>query len=193
MSVWRLTDSSVRNRIRQLRREHQWTLRRLSHLSGVPLNTICRMESGGGTTLRNALRIADAFQLSVYEIWETLSPSETQSKNNRRSANAVALIVQELRAQRGWRLYDVSSVSGVSITTVASVEKGHLPTLNNALRIAAALGVSVHEIWSHKDSKQALAPFADEIPVPSAATPRGKRSKLPKSPRCQRGGIPTGE
>jgi len=147
MSVWRLTDSSVRNRIRQLRREHQWTLRRLSQLSGVPLNTICRMESGGGATLRNALRIADAFQLSVYEVWETPSSSETEPKNNRRSANAPALRVRELRAKRGWRLYDVSSISGVSITTVASIEKGRLPTLNNALRIASAFGVSVHDIW----------------------------------------------
>jgi transcriptional regulator with XRE-family HTH domain len=193
MSVWRLTDSSVRNRIRQLRREHQWTLRRLSQLSGVPLNTICRMESGGGATLRNALRIADAFQLSVYEVWETSSPSDTKPKNNRRSANAPALTVHELREERGWRLYDVSSVSGVSITTVASVEKGHLPTLSNALRIAAALGVSVHEIWSHKDSKQALAQFADEIPVPSPAKPRGGRSKLRKPPRYRRGGIQAGE
>jgi DNA-binding XRE family transcriptional regulator len=96
--------------------------------------------------LRNALRIATAFQLSVYEIWETRSPSETDSKNRRR-ANADALSVHELRADRGWRLYDLSNLSGVSMSTVASVEKGRLPTLNNALRIASAFGVSVHEIW----------------------------------------------
>jgi len=131
----------VRNAIRQLRGERQWTLRRLSELSGVPLNTICRMERGGGTTLRNALRIADAFQLSVYEVWESPSAS------NRRGANTAKFTVSELRAERGWRLYDISNVSGVSMSTVASVEKGRFPTLNNALRIAAALGVSVHEIW----------------------------------------------
>lgn len=148
MSVWRLTNSSVRNIIRQLRRERKWSLRRLSELSGVPLNTICRMETGAGTTLRNALRIASAFRLSVYQVWETPSLSETDSKNNRRSPNAAALTMHELRAERGWRLYDLSNVSGVSITTVAGVEKGRLPTLNNALRIASAFGVSVHEIWT---------------------------------------------
>jgi len=143
----RLTDSSLRNRIRQLRRERRWTLRRLCQLSGAPVNTICRMEGGNGTTLRNALRIANAFQLSVYEIWETVAPSEAESQKGR-GANAAALSVYELRAERGWRLYDLSNVSGVSMSTVASVEKGRLPTLNNALRIASAFGVSVHEIWS---------------------------------------------
>jgi DNA-binding XRE family transcriptional regulator len=104
------------------------------------------MESGSGTTLRNALQIAAAFQLSVYEVWETDAPSETTSKNGI-GANAPALSVRGLRAKRRWRLYDLSNVSGVSMSTVASVEKGRLPTLNNALRIASAFGVSMHEIW----------------------------------------------
>jgi DNA-binding XRE family transcriptional regulator len=108
------------------------------------------MEGGNGTTLRNALRIAGAFQLSVYEIWETPPRSETDSKN-RRGANGPALTVHGLRAKQGWRLYDLANVSGVSMSTVASVEKGRLPTLNNALRIAAAFGVSVHEIWRLPD------------------------------------------
>jgi len=105
------------------------------------------MESGGGTTLRNALRIASAFQLSVYQVWETISPSASDPKN-RRCANAAVLSVRELRAKRGWRLYDLSNASGVSMSTVASIEKGRLPTLNNALRIASAFGVSIHEIWT---------------------------------------------
>jgi DNA-binding XRE family transcriptional regulator len=105
------------------------------------------MESGRGTTLRSALRIAAAFELSVYEIWETSSSSQSGSKNRER-ANGPALTVHELRADRGWRLYDLSNASGVSMSTVASLEKGRLPTLNNALRIASAFGVSVHEIWS---------------------------------------------
>lgn len=104
------------------------------------------MERGGGTTLQNALRIGDAFQLSVYEIWETVAPSETESRKGI-VRNEESLSVRGLRAKRGWRLYDLSNVSGVSMTTVASVEKGRLPTLNNALRIASAFGVSVHEIW----------------------------------------------
>ena len=104
------------------------------------------MESGRNTTLRNALRIAGAFQLSVYEIWETSSSSQGGSKNRGR-ANGPALTVHQLRADRGWRLYDLSGISGASMSTVASVEKGRLPTLNNALRIASAFGVSVHEIW----------------------------------------------
>ena len=92
------------------------------------------------------MRVATAFQLSVYEIWETVAPSEAESSKGK-GGNAPALSVRGLRAKRGWRLYDLSNVSGVSISTVASVEKGRLPTLNNALRIASALGVSVHEIW----------------------------------------------
>jgi transcriptional regulator with XRE-family HTH domain len=186
----------VRNSIRQLRRERNWSLRRLSELSGVPLNTICRMETGGGTTLRNALRIASAFELSVYQVWETLSQSETDLEGT----NTAALTVRDLRTKRGWRLYDLSNASRVSMSTVASVEKGRLPTLKNALRIASAFGVSVHEIWRHADAKQPLAQLADEfqdvlkdlqdrlgqIPVSSEAKPRSGRSKLPKTPRYQR-------
>ena len=104
------------------------------------------MERGGGTTLRNALRIATAFQRSVYEIWETVAPSEAESRRGI-VRNEESLSVRGLRAKRGWRLYDLSNVSGVSMSTVASVEKGRLPTLNNALRIASAFGVLVHEIW----------------------------------------------
>ena len=143
MSVRSVTDSSVRNAIRVLRRERGWTLRRLSQLSGVTLNTICRMENGGGTTLQNALRVAASFELSVYEVWEI---QDSDSKN-KKGVNRDTRTVHELRTQRGWRLYDMASVSGVSMSTVASVEKGRFPTLKNAVRIAAAFGVSVHEIW----------------------------------------------
>jgi transcriptional regulator with XRE-family HTH domain len=153
MSVWRRTDSSVRNRIRQLRHERKWSLRRLFELSGVPVNTICRMESGNGTTLRNALRIAGAFQLSVYEIWETPPRSETDSKN-RRGANGPALTVHGLRAKRGWRLYDLANVSGVSMSTVASVEKGRLPTLNNALRICVCVrGLGARDLEASRQGR----------------------------------------
>ena len=96
--------------------------------------------------MRNALRITTTFQLSVYEVWETVAPSETESRKEK-ATNAPALSVCGLRAERGWRLYDLSNVSGGSMSTAASVEKGRLPKLNNALRIALAFGVSVHEIW----------------------------------------------
>jgi transcriptional regulator with XRE-family HTH domain len=136
---------SVRNKLRQLRRQRNWTFRELSEASGVPLNTIWRMEAGGGATLRNALRVASAFHLSVHQIWDI--STATRATGGRSGSNPSNTTLRDLRKQQGWRLYDLSQTSGVSITTLASVESGHVPTLENALRIADAFGLSVHEIW----------------------------------------------
>ena len=44
----------LRSKIYELRRENKWSLKHLSALSGVPYNTIWRMERGSGTALTNA-------------------------------------------------------------------------------------------------------------------------------------------
>jgi hypothetical protein len=97
MSVWRLTNSSVSTE----------SVNFVVSVSGV--SQTFRVIGCSGKTrfaewradavLRSALRIAAAFELCVYEIWETSSPSENDSKNRRR-ANGPALTVYELRAKR---------------------------------------------------------------------------------------------
>ena len=132
----------LRSKIYELRKERKWTLKHLSALSGVPYNTIWRMEGGSGTAVTNAYKVAAAFQLTVYEVW-SIPPSGTIPVPNDADISSLT----ELRLQRGWRLRDLAELSRIPTTTLFAIEKGQIPKLENAVRIAAALDLSVYQIW----------------------------------------------
>jgi transcriptional regulator with XRE-family HTH domain len=138
----RHTEHSLKSKIYELRKERKWTLKHLSALSGVPYNTIWRMEGGSGTAVTNAYKVAAAFQLTVYDLW-SVPPDWTIPVPNVLDVSSVA----ELRLKRGWRLRDLAELSRISTTTLFAIEKGQIPKLENAVKIAAALGVSVYQIW----------------------------------------------
>ena len=126
--------------------QNNWSLKKLSELSGIPVNTVWRMEREYGVTLRNAYKIAGTFQLTIYELWSI--PSSGAVGPKLKAGKLTTETVHELRLKRRWRLHDLAEVSGVSKATLVHVENGHIPTLRNAVRIAAALGVSVYQIWN---------------------------------------------
>ena len=132
----------LRSKIYKLRKEKKWSLKHLSALSGVPYNTIWRMERGSGTSVMNAYKVAAAFQLTVYELW-FIPPSGTIPAPNEADVSSVT----ELRLKRGWGLRDLAELSRIPPSTLFAIEKGQIPKLENALRIAAALEVSVYQIW----------------------------------------------
>jgi transcriptional regulator with XRE-family HTH domain len=138
----RHAEHPLKSKIHELRKEKKWTLKHLSALSGVPYNTIWRMERGSGTSVTNAYKIAAAFQVTVYELW-SIPPSGTIPVPNEVDVSSVI----ELRLKRGWRLRDLAELSGIPTTTLFAIEKGQIPKLENAVRIAVALGVSVYQIW----------------------------------------------
>lgn len=99
------------------------------------------MERGYGVTLRNAFKIARAFGVTLYELWNVEAPvSATRGQQG-------ATSVRKLRLERGWHFGQFAKISGVSKATLFDVEGGHTPTLENAVRIANALGVSIYDIW----------------------------------------------
>ena len=132
----------LRSKIYKLRKEKKWSLKHLSALSGVPYNTIWRMERGSGTSVMNAYKVAAAFQLTVYDLW-LIPPSGTIPAPNDADVSSVT----ELRLKRGWGLRDLAELSRIPPSTLFAIEKGQIPKLENALRIAAALEVSVYQIW----------------------------------------------
>jgi transcriptional regulator with XRE-family HTH domain len=132
----------LKSKIYEIRKEKKWSLKHLSALSGVPYNTIWRMERGSGTSVTNAYKVAAAFQLTVYELW-SIPPSGTIPVPNEADVSSVT----ELRLKRGWRLRDLAELSRIPTTTLFAIEKGQIPKLENAVRIAVALGVSVYQIW----------------------------------------------
>jgi len=138
--------SLLTNNILELRKQKNWSLEQLSKSSGVPLNAVWRMERGYGSSLTNAFRIAKAFQATVYDVW--VIPSGDDRRAKARVENGVST-VRELRLERGWLLRDLSRLSGVSKTTLARIEEGRIPSLRNAAQIAAALGVSIYQIWGY--------------------------------------------
>lgn len=100
------------------------------------------MERGYGVTLRNAFRVAKVFRVTVYDLWNFVPARAAVA---RRKQGPVS--VRKLRLEHRWRLRDLAEISGVSKATLFHVEAGHTPTLENAVKIAAALGVSVYQIW----------------------------------------------
>ena len=130
------------NKIYVYRKEKKWTLKKLAALSGVRFNTVWRIENGYSTALRNAYRIANVFQASIYDLWDIPPSGDPVASGKTRNASPL-----ELRIQRGWVLDDLSRLSGVSKTTLFHVEQGHTPALEIAVKIARAFGVSVYDIW----------------------------------------------
>lgn len=138
----RATECPLKNRIHDFRKQNRWTLKKLATVSGIPYNTLWRMERGRGTKLDSAYKVATAFHVSVYELYSTLS---TGTSSVAKGAHLHS--VRELRLKLNWGLRDLAEASGVSSTTLCYVEKGYIPKVDKALKIAAALGVSVYQIW----------------------------------------------
>jgi transcriptional regulator with XRE-family HTH domain len=135
-------DHPLKCKIYDLRKQNKWSLKDLAQLSGIPLNTVWRMERGYGATLRNAYRIANVFGVTIYDLW-SIPPSGAALGPNKEPA----ISIRELRRQRHWRLSDLAKLAEISKSTLFQIENGHTPTLGNAVKIAAALGVSVYQIW----------------------------------------------
>lgn len=66
---WVAPGTEKRNKLRILRTERCWTLDELAKRCGIPRSTIAQIERDTGPTLTNAVLIAAAFGVSVYDIW----------------------------------------------------------------------------------------------------------------------------
>jgi DNA-binding XRE family transcriptional regulator len=100
------------------------------------------MERGDGTGLRNAYKVANAFGLTIYDLWDI-----PQHRTDRLETGSSTCFLRELRIKRKLRLNELARLSGIPTTTLFRIEKGHVPTLQIAVRLAATLGVSAYQIW----------------------------------------------
>jgi DNA-binding XRE family transcriptional regulator len=109
------------------------------------MNALWRMEKGSFPMLEKWFRLAKAFQLTIYDLWDVPAPLGC-------APSYVALLpntmkIRALRDAQGWHLADLSKLTGIPQSTLSQIERGGLPSLKNAVRIAAALGASVDELW----------------------------------------------
>lgn len=135
-------ECAVKNNIHDLRKRNKWTLKKLAKVAGIPYNTVYRMEQGLGARLENAYKVAAALQVTVYDLYPILpTKSVPVAKDGEQHS------VHELRMKRDWPVRQLAKASGVALSTLSNVEKGFPPKVDKAIRIAAALGVSVYQIW----------------------------------------------
>ncbi len=70
-------ENTIGKRIRTLRKERRLSLEKLAGKSGVALATLSRIENGKGSgTFKTHQRIADAFGLSLPELYRDLRPQD---------------------------------------------------------------------------------------------------------------------
>lgn len=132
----------MKNNIHDLRKRSKWTLKKLAKVAGIPYNTVYRMEQGLGARLQNAYKVAAALQVTVYDLYPILPPKSVPAAEDGEQHS-----VLELRMKRNWPVRQLAKASGVALSTLSNVEKGFPPKVDKAIRIAAALGVSVYQIW----------------------------------------------
>jgi transcriptional regulator with XRE-family HTH domain len=133
------------SKIYEFRKRKSWSLETLSRLSNIPLITVWRMERGCSVTLKNAFTMAQLFRVTVYDLWN-IAPAGMQAE----AFVGRVTSLRRLRRRRKLGLRELARASGVSTSTLSIAENGHTPTLENAAKIAAALGVSVYHIWGPK-------------------------------------------
>ena len=62
--------------------------------------------------------------------------------------------IKVLRAERDWTQADLADKDGISRQAVISIEKyKYTPSLELAFKIAEAFGVSIDEVFEHREDK----------------------------------------
>lgn len=142
LQTYRQRDERLKNNIRERRKQNRWTLAQLGEMTGISLKTVWRMERMHGGRIDDAYKVAAAFQVTVYELY-----SIRPIANIPIATGAEVYSVRELRLKRNLSLQDLAAASGVARSTIFAIEKGTIPSVDKAVKIAAALKVSVYQIW----------------------------------------------
>jgi putative transcriptional regulator len=76
------------------------------------------------------------------------------SKLNTMTHNLVGNKIKEYRHKKGITQAELAEMVGIARVSIISIEKGrHLPTIETALRLQKALGISLEELFWLKDEK----------------------------------------
>ena len=68
--------------------------------------------------------------------------------------NLVGNKIKEYRHKKGITQAELAEMVGIARVSIISIEKGrHLPTIETALRLQKALGISLEELFWLKDEK----------------------------------------
>lgn len=86
--------------------------------------------------------------------------------------------IETLRTNKKWSQQQLAGQAGIPRTTLTNIESGNSnPSLNNLVKIAAALGVSIEELLS-RPRTDCLLVKAAEVPIVSRSQGRVQLHKL---------------
>lgn len=104
------------------------------------------MEHGSIPRLTNAYKVANAFKVTVYDLWEL-----PRTKPKVDASRFDSLSLRDEREKKKLSLEAFAKKSGVPKNTIYRIESGQAPSLVSAARIAAAHQLSVYQIWKPPD------------------------------------------
>lgn len=162
----------MKNRLRVLRAERCWTQANLAVFVGSTRNTISAVENGRREPgLSLAYRIAQAFESTIDGVFpnervalEKLLPPRITKRPLTTANRELRNNLETLRSERLWSQRDLAERLGLSVATIALIERGRLvPNVLLACDIAELFGKSVSEVfprgtkvWARNESPEAV-------------------------------------
>lgn len=126
------------NRLEQLMKQNNYTLKKVSNDTGIPVTTLSGYKKNLRTPKKgNAIKLADYFGVSIPYL---LGVDDEPTNNNLTDSN----IFSKLVIEKGKTLKEISEETGIGYSTIGNYNQGsRIPKSENAYILADYFGVSV--------------------------------------------------
>lgn len=135
-------DEPIGKRIKSLRKKSNLTIEQLADKSDISTTYLSDLENGeqDNPTVRTLRKIASTFNVSVSYLIE--------GQERPRSNKNFGKIVRRLRKKKGLNITQLAEQVEISRSYMSQIELGRIgsPTLDTALKISNALGVSIGQV-----------------------------------------------
>lgn len=137
-SMNELLFGKTENRLEQLMKQNNYTLKKVSNDTGIPVTTLSGYKKNLRTPKKgNAIKLADYFGVSIPYL---LGVDDEPTNNNLTDSN----IFSKLVIEKGKTLKEISEETGIGYSTIGNYNQGsRIPKSENAYILADYFGVSV--------------------------------------------------
>lgn len=131
---------SEHQKLRHLRREKGYSLKRLAGLSGISCSHLSEIERGlKRPSIATIERLAGALKVTPSDLWPRLEPRVFPGEK-----------LRQAREARGLKLDEVAEVAGLAPSYLAGLERGELaPSMIALQRLTEALGITVNQLMAN--------------------------------------------
>lgn len=137
-SMNELLFGKTENRLEQLMKQNNYTLKKVSNDTGIPVTTLSGYKKNLRTPKKgNAIKLADYFGVSIPYL---LGVDDEPTNNDLTDNN----IFSKLVIEKGKTLKEISEETGIGYSTIGNYNQGsRIPKTENAFILADYFGVSV--------------------------------------------------